>query len=191
MRERHAPGFAVCSPGEVHRPPSLRQGQRKYSLARFVRSPRSLFLYAPPPLLPRFAFFGALSLRSRRGSLASFPLFSVSVTPPKGPLPRARPPGPRSSRGRSRTSNCCIAATAAGELRRGTRRISLSNESREVTRSNLVVRRHFAAQKTDEDTAHSSSSVSNIFLIRNANLLLLKNLFSNFYYLSKSDADTF
>lgn len=30
------PGFAVCSP-EVHRPPSLRQGQRKYSLTR-VRS---------------------------------------------------------------------------------------------------------------------------------------------------------
>jgi len=51
VRERHAPGFAVYSPGEVHRPPSLRQGQRKYSLARFVRSPRSPYHPAPLALL--------------------------------------------------------------------------------------------------------------------------------------------
>lgn len=64
---RRAPGFAVCSPGEVHRPPSLRQGQRKCSLAPLdrsfslsTRSVRSCFLSVPraptltSPLRPLF-----------------------------------------------------------------------------------------------------------------------------------------
>lgn len=102
VRERHAPGFAVCSPGEVHRPPSLRQGQRKYSLARFVRSPRPLFLCSSlPPLFLSFSLFLFISFyrvcRALRPAhplaqqplrLGSRSLFSVSVTPPKGPLPR-------------------------------------------------------------------------------------------------------
>ena len=65
-----APGFAVCSPGEVHRPPSLRQGQRKCSRASLGRAP---FLFRRVPLAPApvFVFVPLFSrLRSPSCSLS-------------------------------------------------------------------------------------------------------------------------